>query len=109
MSQEKLGEAFGLTFQQMQKYEKGANRMGASRLQQAADTSAFPCHIFSKAEPMGRSSRLAVCCRPMSTIFCKCRRPSIRKGVHARSPTVRRRIVDLVNEVAGEGGEKVEP
>ena len=30
MSQEKLAEAFGLTFQQVQKYEKGANRMGAS-------------------------------------------------------------------------------
>ena len=37
MSQEKLGDALGLTFQQVQKYEKGTNRMGASRLQQAAD------------------------------------------------------------------------
>ena len=37
MSQEKLAHAFGLTFQQVQKYEKGKNRMGASRLQQAAD------------------------------------------------------------------------
>ena len=32
MSQEKLGEALGLTFQQVQKYEKGTNRVGASRL-----------------------------------------------------------------------------
>src|SRR4051812_27209692 len=37
MSQGKLAEAFGLTFQQVQKYEKGANRMASSRLQQAAD------------------------------------------------------------------------
>jgi transcriptional regulator with XRE-family HTH domain len=37
MSQEKLGEALGLTFQQVQKYEKGTNRIGASRLQQIAD------------------------------------------------------------------------
>jgi transcriptional regulator with XRE-family HTH domain len=37
MSQEKLGEAFGLTFQQVQKYEKGVNRMGSSRLQRAAE------------------------------------------------------------------------
>ena len=37
MSQEKLGDAFGLTFQQVQKYERGTNRMEASRLQQAAD------------------------------------------------------------------------
>ena len=34
MSQEKLGESLGLTFQQVQKYEKGTNRIGASRLQQ---------------------------------------------------------------------------
>ena len=33
MSQEKLGNALGLTFQQVQKYEKGTNRIGASRLQ----------------------------------------------------------------------------
>jgi transcriptional regulator with XRE-family HTH domain len=48
MSQEKLGEAFGLTFQQVQKYEKGVNRMGASRLQHAAQTSAYRSHSFSK-------------------------------------------------------------
>jgi transcriptional regulator with XRE-family HTH domain len=32
LSQEKLGDALGLTFQQVQKYERGANRIGASRL-----------------------------------------------------------------------------
>jgi transcriptional regulator with XRE-family HTH domain len=37
MTQATLGERLGLTFQQVQKYEKGKNRMGASRLQQAAD------------------------------------------------------------------------
>jgi transcriptional regulator with XRE-family HTH domain len=37
MSQEKLGAALGLTFQQVQKYERGTNRMGASRLQQMSD------------------------------------------------------------------------
>jgi transcriptional regulator with XRE-family HTH domain len=36
MSQEKLGEALGITFQQVQKYEKGTNRISASRLQQTA-------------------------------------------------------------------------
>ena len=36
-SQGKLAEKFGLTFQQVQKYEKGTNRMGSSRLHQAAD------------------------------------------------------------------------
>ena len=37
MSQEKLGDALGLTFQQVQKYEKGTNRIGASRLQRIAE------------------------------------------------------------------------
>jgi len=36
-SQGKLGEAIGITFQQIQKYEKGMNRVGASRLQEIAD------------------------------------------------------------------------
>jgi transcriptional regulator with XRE-family HTH domain len=37
MSQEKLAEALGLTFQQIQKYEKGTNRISASRLSQISD------------------------------------------------------------------------
>ena len=37
MSQEKLADAIGLTFQQVQKYEKGVNRIGGSRMQQIAD------------------------------------------------------------------------
>ena len=37
MSQEKLGDAVGVTFQQIQKYEKGSNRIGASRLIKIAD------------------------------------------------------------------------
>lgn len=37
LSQEKLGEALGVTFQQVQKYEKGINRIGAGRLRQIAD------------------------------------------------------------------------
>lgn len=46
MSQEKLGEAVGLTFQQIQKYEKGANRVGASRLFQFARILDVPPAFF---------------------------------------------------------------
>ncbi|MGZ5261715.1 MAG: helix-turn-helix domain-containing protein [Burkholderiales bacterium] len=46
ISQEKLGEALGLTFQQIQKYEKGVNRIGASRLQQAADVLGVTVSFF---------------------------------------------------------------
>ncbi len=46
MSQEKLGEQLGLTFQQVQKYEKGANRIGASRLYQISQTLGVPVDYF---------------------------------------------------------------
>jgi transcriptional regulator with XRE-family HTH domain len=49
MSQEKLGDALGLTFQQVQKYEKGTNRMGASRLQQAADILGVAAILFRRS------------------------------------------------------------
>src|SRR6188768_3453223 len=49
MSQEKLGDALGLTFQQIQKYEKGTNRIGASRLQQISLILQAP--ISSRAYP----------------------------------------------------------
>jgi transcriptional regulator with XRE-family HTH domain len=52
MSQEKLGEALGLTFQQVQKYEKGTNRVGASRLQQISDILQVPVSfLFAPVEP----------------------------------------------------------
>jgi len=51
MSQEKLGEALGLTFQQVQKYEKGVNRIGASRLQQISKTLNVPPSFFFDGAP----------------------------------------------------------
>ncbi len=51
MSQEKLGDALGLTFQQVQKYEKGANRIGASRLQQIAHILQVPVAFFFEGAP----------------------------------------------------------
>jgi len=46
MSQEKLGELLGLTFQQVQKYEKGVNRIGAGRLFQVAQILGVPIDYF---------------------------------------------------------------
>ena len=51
MSQEKLGEALSLTFQQVQKYEKGTNRIGASRLQQISKTLNVPPAYFFDGAP----------------------------------------------------------
>lgn len=51
MSQEKLGNALGLTFQQVQKYEKGTNRIGASRLQQISNILQVPVAFFFENGP----------------------------------------------------------
>lgn len=53
MSQERLGEAVGLTFQQIQKYERGANRMGASRIFRFAEILAVPVAYFFEESPAG--------------------------------------------------------
>jgi transcriptional regulator with XRE-family HTH domain len=51
MSQEKLGQALGLSFQQVQKYEKGTNRIGASRLQHIASIQHVPISFFFEDAP----------------------------------------------------------
>ena len=54
MSQEKLGAALSITFQQIQKYEKGANRIGASRLQELARILQVPPAFFFEARRPAR-------------------------------------------------------
>lgn len=51
MSQENLGEQLGITFQQIQKYEKGTNRVGASRLQAISSTLGVPVSFFFEDFP----------------------------------------------------------
>ena len=51
MSQEKLGAALNLTFQQVQKYEKGTNRIGAGRLQQLSHVLQVPVEFFFEGAP----------------------------------------------------------
>ena len=53
MSQEKLGEKLGLTFQQVQKYEKGINRIGASRLFDLAKVLGVAVQFFYEEAPAG--------------------------------------------------------
>src|SRR5262245_2908385 len=56
MSQEKLGNALGLSFQQVQKYEKGMNRIGASRLQQIGEVLQVPVSFFFEDTAVGASA-----------------------------------------------------
>jgi transcriptional regulator with XRE-family HTH domain len=61
MSQTKLADALGLTFQQVQKYEKGTNRIGASRLQQISHILKVPISFFFEdpLEPTEKKQRAA--------------------------------------------------
>jgi transcriptional regulator with XRE-family HTH domain len=56
MSQEKLGEALGLTFQQIQKYEKGTNRVGASRIKQISEILQVPVSFLFEGGPTGTAN-----------------------------------------------------
>ncbi|BAQ48750.1 MULTISPECIES: helix-turn-helix transcriptional regulator [Methylobacterium] len=51
VSQERLGDALGVTFQQIQKYEKGANRISASRLNQISEMLGVPVSFFYEGAP----------------------------------------------------------
>jgi len=55
MSQEKLGESLGITFQQIQKYEKGTNRIGASRIQHISRVLSVPVSFFFDGAPDRKS------------------------------------------------------
>lgn len=55
ISQQKLGAALGLTFQQVQKYERGTNRIGASRLHQISDILEVPVDFFFDGAPNASS------------------------------------------------------
>jgi transcriptional regulator with XRE-family HTH domain len=58
MSQEKLGERLGLTFQQVQKYEKGINRIGASRLFDLAQVLGVSVQFFYDDAPLAIEPRV---------------------------------------------------
>ena len=69
MSQEKLGDSLGITFQQIQKYEKGANRIGASRLQNIATVLNTPIAFFFEDAPSGDGTTSAGMAESTSTNY----------------------------------------
>jgi transcriptional regulator with XRE-family HTH domain len=60
MSQQKLAADLGVSFQQLQKYEKGVNRVGAGRLQQIAEILQVPIAFFYEDFPTARRSKSAL-------------------------------------------------
>jgi transcriptional regulator with XRE-family HTH domain len=110
MSQEKLGDALGLTFQQVQKYEKGTNRIGASRLQQIAHILQVPVAFFFEGAPHlpgqhGGSGGMSEAPSPayVSDFLATSDGLSLTKAfMRIKNSKLRRRIVDLVEQIAGE-------
>lgn len=108
MSQEKLGDALDLTFQQVQKYEKGANRIGASRLQQIAKIlGVTPGFFFEGNEDNGLNYVAAgvdgETCSPsiVNDFLATSDGLAVTKAfMSIRQPKMRRRIVDLVEQIA---------
>jgi len=108
MSQEKLGDALGLTFQQVQKYEKGANRIGASRLQQISRILQVPVSFFFEGAPIqpgDRPSGFEDAPSPayVADFLATSDGLALTKAfVRIKDAKLRRRIVDLVEQIAGE-------
>ena len=108
MSQEKLGEMLGLTFQQVQKYEKGVNRIGAGRLYQVANILGVPVSYFYEdvTERQNEHAPANEHASPPVMEFL-----SSGEGLQLalafmriRESKVRKRVVDLVKTLAdGEG------
>ena len=105
MSQEKLGDALGLTFQQVQKYEKGTNRIGASRLQQIAHILQVPVSFFFEGAPHSAGhGGMSEATSPayVADFLATSDGLSLTKAfMRIKSSKLRRRIVDLVEQIAG--------
>lgn len=106
MSQEKLGEALGITFQQIQKYEKGANRIGASRLQHIASVLSTPISFFFEDAPGSENTSNDGFAETNSTNYVVDFLSSSdglqlnRAFVKIEDPKVRRKLVELAKALA---------
>ena len=107
MSQEKLGEKLGITFQQIQKYEKGTNRIGASRLQQIANVLGVPVGFFFEGAPVpdGSAKGFSDAASPayVSDFLATSDGLALTKAfMKVTDSKVRRRIVDLVEAMVAD-------
>ena len=107
MSQEKLGEQLGLTFQQVQKYEKGTNRIGASRLFQIGQILTVPVQFFyedmGNGEAKSPETGFSDGGENVMDFVSSAEGLALNRSYARISDAgVRRRILDLVRAVAGE-------
>jgi transcriptional regulator with XRE-family HTH domain len=99
MSQEKLGEALGITFQQVQKYEKGTNRIGASRLHHIASVLGVDVEFFFQGVPTAQAGETST--RVSMSDFLALPESDRLVQTFGRLPeSARRKVVDLIELLA---------
>jgi transcriptional regulator with XRE-family HTH domain len=108
MSQTSLADKLGLTFQQVQKYEKGKNRMGSSRLQQIANILQAPVTFFfedapGQTKPDGKAPSPAYVSDFLAT---KDGLTLTKAFMQIKNAKLRRSIVNLVEDIAGDSAKK---
>ena len=104
MSQQELAQALGLTFQQVQKYEKGVNRMGSSRLQEVADILQVPVSFFFEGAPgQPRIGGNAPSSAYVSEFLGTAGGLTLARAfMNIKNAKLRRSIVNFVEEIVGE-------
>jgi len=108
LSQEKLGDELGVTFQQVQKYERGANRIGASRLYRVAKVLQVPIGFFFEGLEAAPVAGFAEGDQtPLIDDFINSPEGVQLAAAFARirDPAVRRKLLELARTLAGEAGE----
>ena len=107
MSQSKVGDALGITFQQVQKYEMGTNRISASRLLHMSHILQVPVPFFFEGAPhvLGQTKGIGVAPSPnyVTDFLASSGGLALTKAfTRIKEPKLRRCIVNLVEEIAGD-------
>lgn len=103
LTQEKLGDELGITFQQVQKYEKGTNRIGSSRLHQIAEILNTPVSFFFEDLQGSHEPGLAEGSASSFVVDFLSTSEGLqlnRSFMKIKDPQVRKRIVDLVRTLS---------
>jgi transcriptional regulator with XRE-family HTH domain len=98
MTQDDLAKAVGISFQQVQKYERGANRIGAARLAQMAAVLQVPIIYFYVSGEAGPEQEEVESLLSLDASFSL---RLLRAYIAIENQTVRRRLVTLVERLAG--------
>ena len=107
MSQEKLGEFLGITFQQVQKYEKGTNRVSISRLHQIAQALETPISYFYEGAADGLDAGGSLADPELAGVasdFLKLGEGrALMRSFVAMTTAQRRQVIEFVRQIAGDG------